>query len=337
MTSTQPSPGRILEIASGYWATGLLGVATRNSLFTHIHHGLTTPDELAAKTGLAPRGTQTLLDGLVGLGLLTTQDGAYRNTPEADHYLVEGKPTDISGFAQLKLAEMDKLGGRLDVFTTGGPGTQPMVEVADNPHWENVVTAIAGISVPAAETASDVLGIATTPDLDILDIGGGSGIFSSVWLGQNPTAHVTQLDWEPINNIARRLLSRHSLADRFTTLDGDFHTTPLPAATYDIALYSHIAHQESPEDNTTVFARIRDTLKPGGALIVCDYIVDDDRSGPSFPLLFASEMLAKSNTGGTWTRADYTTWLTDAGYTRVTFHDTGTPATLAIAHKSTDH
>ncbi|RAG80343.1 SAM-dependent methyltransferase [Streptacidiphilus pinicola] len=331
MTGTQPSPSRILEIASGYWATGLLAVATQNSLFTLIHDGRRTPAELADKTGLALRGVQTLLDGLVGLGLLHTQDGVYRNTPETDLYLVEGQLTDISGLAQLKLAEMDNLVGRLEVFRAGGPLNNPVAEVADNPHWENVVTAIAGLSVAAAQTAASVLSLADWKNLSILDVGGGSGVFSSVWLQLNPTAQATQLDWEPINAIARRLLSNHDLTGRFSCLDGDFHTTELEAAAYDVALYSHIAHQEGPEDNTAVFAKLRDALKPGGALIVCDYIVDDDRSGPPFSLLFASEMLLKTNHGGTWRRADYAAWLIQAGFTDVTFHATGTPATLAIA------
>lgn len=331
MTGNLPSPGRILEIASGYWATGLLGVATQHSLFTLIHDGLDTTDRLAAKTGMAERGVQTLLDGLVGLGLLHTHDGTYHNTPEAELYLVEGQPTDISGFAQLKLAEMDKLVGRLEVFNVGGPLADPMVEVADNPHWEKVVTAIAGISVSAAETAADALGLAERDDLSILDVGGGSGIFSSVWLRLNSSARATQLDWEPINAIARRLLAQDSLADRFTCLDGDFHTVPLDPAAYDVALYSHIAHQEGPEDNVAVFAKLRDALKPGGALVVCDYIVEDDRSGPSFPLLFASEMLLKSKNGGTWRRADYAAWLTEAGFENISFHATASPATLVIA------
>ncbi|MFZ3494468.1 class I SAM-dependent methyltransferase [Streptomyces sp. 5.8] len=331
MTGNQPSPGRILEIASGYWATGLLGVATQHSLFTLIDDGLDTTGRLAEKTGMAERGVQTLLDGLVGLGLLHTHDGTYRNTPETELYLVEGKPTDISGFAQLKLGEMDRLAGRLEVFSAGGPLAEPMVEVADNPHWEKVVTAIAGISVTAAQTAADVLGLAERDNLSILDVGGGSGVFSSVWLRLNPTAHTTQLDWEPINAIARRLLAQDSLADRFTSLDGDFHTVPLEDAAYDVALYSHIAHQEGPEDNTAVFTKLRRALKPGGALVVCDYIVEDDRSGPSFPLLFASEMLLKSNTGGTWRRADYAAWLAEAGFENISFHSTDSPATLAIA------
>ncbi|MFF0428436.1 class I SAM-dependent methyltransferase [Streptomyces sp. NPDC004520] len=331
MTTHLPSPGRILEIASGYWATGILATATRHSLFTHIHHGHTTPHTLTEKTGMAPRGLQTLLDGLVGLGLLTTHHGTYHNTPETDLYLVEGKPTDISGFAQLKLAEMDKLADRLDIYTTGKPPTDPMVEIADNPHWENVVTAIAGLSVTAAHTAAEALHLTELDHPHILDIGGGSGIFSSIWLHLNPTAHTTQLDWEPINNIAHRRLTPHHLNHRFTPLNGDFHTTPLPPHTYDIALYSHIAHQESPHDNQTLFTKIRHTLKPHGALVICDYIVDPHRTGPTFPLLFASEMLLKSNTGNTWTHTDYTTWLTHAGYTTITTHPTNTPATLLIA------
>ncbi|MER6137069.1 methyltransferase [Streptomyces sp. NPDC001815] len=332
MTGTPPSPDRILQIASGYWATGLLAVATEHALFTHLHHGENRAGPLAAKTGLAERGMQTLLDGLVALGLLTTHNNTYHNTPEADLYLVRGQPTDISGFAQLKLAEMNQLTDRLNVFTTGGPPTAPMVEVADNPHWENVVTAIAGLTVTAARTAADLLGLAERKNPNILDIGGGSGTFSAQWLRLNPTAHATQLDWQPINAIARRHLAQHHLTDRFTCLDGDFHTTPLPPATYDIAIYSHIAHQESPQNNTALFTKIRNALTPNGTLLICDYITHNDRSGPPFPLLFASEMLLKSNHGGTWNHTDYTTWLTQAGFNTITFHPTPTPTTLTIAH-----
>ncbi|MCZ0978253.1 methyltransferase [Streptomyces diastatochromogenes] len=92
-----------------------------------------------------------------------------------------------------------------------------------------------------------------------------------------------------------------------------------------------MAHQESPHNNTHTFTKLRHTLKPHGTLVICDYILDNHRTGPTFPLLFASEMLLKSNTGNTWTRHDYTTWLTQAGYTTITYHPTNTPATLILA------
>lgn len=331
MKNDQPRPDRILEIANGYWATGLLGLAAKHSLFTHLEGGVDSVDQLAIKAGISERGTQTLLDGLVGLGLVKVRDGRYRNTAEAATFLVEGGLASLSGYAQLKLAEMEKLVTRLDAFRVGGPGKEPMVEVADNPHWEAVVPAIAAQSVPVATVAADLLGLADAGPISILDLGGGSGIYSAIWLKLNPEARSTQLDWAPINAIARRLLAQRKVADRFDCIDGDLHVVDFGAAAYDIVLYSHIAHQEAPEDNEANFVKARRALKSSGTLVICDYVVDDDRSGPPFALRFASEMLLKSKKGKTWRRTDYQVWLAAAGFEEVTFHPTPSPATLVFA------
>jgi SAM-dependent methyltransferase len=320
-----------MRLATGYWATGILGAAASHSLFTHLAAGADTAGQLAARAGISERGTQTLLDGLVSLGLVELCDGTYRNTAEAATYLVEGKPTCLSSFAKFKLASMGELAALPEVVRTGGPLTDATVEVADNPHWEKVVTAIAGQSAPLAMIAAGMLRLAEAGEISILDIGGGSGIYSAIWLELNPAARSTQLDWAPVNAIARRLVAERGAADRFTCIDGDFHTTDFGTAAHDVAVYSHIAHQEGPEDNVAIFARVRSALKPGGTLVICDYIVDDDRSGPPFPLIFASEMLLKSRQGGTWRRADYYAWLAKAGFEDVSFQPTPPPATLVFA------
>ncbi|MFE6721793.1 methyltransferase [Streptomyces albidoflavus] len=330
MTDTQPSPDGVLRLINGYWATGVLGAAAAHSLFTHLENGADTPARLAARARISERGVQTLLDGLVAVGLVELHQGHYRNTPEAAAYLVDGKPASLSSFAQLKLKHMGALTHLPDVVRAGGPVTDPTTEVADNPHWEEVVPAIAAQSVPAAAVAAEVLGLADAGEISILDVGGGSGIYASIWLEANPAARVTQLDWAPINAIARRLVAQRAAGDRFTCIDGDFHTTDFGTARYDVALYSHIAHQESPDANIEVFTRLRDCLKTGGALVVCDYVVDDDRGGPAFPLIFASEMLLKSQQGGTWRQSDYRDWLLKAGFEEVSFHS-ALPATLVVA------
>jgi SAM-dependent methyltransferase len=331
MTSTEPASDRIMQLINGYWATGILGTAASHSLFTHLETGAGTAGQLAVQAGISERGAQTLLDGLVSLGLVEVRDGAYRNTAEASVFLVEGRPTSLSGLAQLKLAQMGNLVTLPEVVRNGGPVAGAAVEVADNPHWENVVQAIAAQSVPVAMIAAELLGLAGAGEISILDIGGGSGIYSATWLGLNPAARSTQLDWRPINAIAGRLLAERGVAERFSSIDGDFHSTGFGTAAYDIVVYSHIAHQEGPEENVALFAKIRGALKPGGTLVVCDFIVDDDRSGPPFPLIFASEMLLKSTHGGTWRRADYQAWLAKAGFGDVTFHPTPSPATLVFA------
>ena len=331
MSGTQPTSDRIMLLATGYWATGILGAAASHSLFTHLDAGADTTDQLAARAEISERGAQTLLDGLVSLGLVEVHAGRYRNSADAATYLVEGKPTCLSDFAQLKMAHMGALADLPEVVRAGRPLTDAVVEVADNPHWERLVTAIAAQSVPVAAIAADTLRLAEAGEISILDVGGGSGIYSATWLRLNPAARATQLDWRPINAIASRLVAEEGMAERFTCVNGDFHTTDFGTAAYDVAVFSHIAHQEGPEDNIAIFAKLRGALKPGGTLVISDYVVDDDRSGPPFPLIFGSEMLLKSKQGGTWRRADYQSWLAKAGFDDVTFQPTPSPATLVFA------
>lgn len=332
MTSSQPTSDRIMRLITGYWATGIVGAAASHSLFTHLEAGATNAEQLADRAAISQRGSQALLDGLVSLGLVELQDGRYRNSAEASAFLVEGSPTCLSGFAKLKAGHMASLTALPEVVRVGGPLTDAVVEVADNPHWEELVQALAAQSVPVAHTAADTLRVAEAGEISILDIGGGSGIYSGTWLERNPDARATQLDWAPINAIARRLLAERGVGDRITFVDGDFHTTDLGAAeAYDIVVYSNIAHQEGPDDNMALFSRVRNVLKPGGTLVVSDYVVDDDRSGPQYPLTFASEMLLKSRHGSTWRRADYHGWLSKSGYDDITFQTTLSPTTLIFA------
>ncbi|WP_218024398.1 class I SAM-dependent methyltransferase [Nocardia lijiangensis] len=331
MTEILPTPDRIMQLINGYWATGIVGASASHSLFTHLEDGADTADKLAVRAGISQRGARTLLDGLVSLGLVELRDGRYRNTAEAAAFLVDGKPTCLSRFATLKLTQMGTLATLPDVVRAGGPMANPAVEVADNPHWAEVVPAIAAQSVPVATVAADLLQLAGAGEISILDVGGGSGIYSAIWLERNPAARSTQLDWAPVNAIADRLLAERGVADRFTCIDGDFHTTDFGTDVYDVAVYSHIAHQEGPEDNVAIFAKLRAALKPGGTLVICDFVVDDDRSGPPSALMFGAEMLLKSQQGGTWRRADYHTWLGKAGFDDVAFHPTPSPATLVFA------
>jgi ubiquinone/menaquinone biosynthesis C-methylase UbiE len=176
-----------------------------------------------------------------------------------------------------------------------------------------------------------MLGLAQAGAVSILDVGGGSGIFSAMWLAMNPQARSTQIDWANVNRIAKAFTARHGVADRFRTVDGDFHTVDFGTAEHDIAVFSHLAHQEGPEDNVAIFRKFRRALRPGGALVINDFVVDDDRSGPPFPLIFRSEMLVRTRRGSTWTQNDYRTWLGDAGFTDISVHPTESPATLVLA------
>lgn len=331
MTPQPPGPDRILRLINGYWSTALIGTAVDHRVFDWLAAAPLTVAELAERAGISERGAQALLDGLLALDLVDRDGNRYANTAEAAEHLVGGTRHSLTRFAALKRGHMASLTEFSGVVRVGQSTATPVVEVADNPHWEELVVALAAQSVPTASMSAELLGLPGAGPISILDVGGGSGVYSRTWLEANPQAVAEQVDWAPINKIARRLMAEQGLADRFTTRDGDFHEIDMGEELHDVAVYSHIAHQESPQSNVEMFGRLRRALRPGGVLVVCDYVVADDRSGPPFALTFASEMLVKSQHGGTWRRRDYQDWLRSAGFRDISFH-TADPATVVLAH-----
>jgi len=331
MNGTHPSPERILQLSTGGWAAAILGAASAHTVFGHLAAGEDTAARLAKRAEISERGAQTLLDGLLGLGLVELHDGSYRNTPEASAYLIEDRPGYLGGFAKVLLTRAADWSALTEVVRTGTPVMADTHDTPDSAFFEQLVLAIAPTSAHAAARAAQTLRLAEAGAVSILDVGGGSGIYSAIWLGINPVARSTQVDWPGVNAVARDYVARHGFADRFTTLDGDLHTTDFGAGAYDMAIYSHIAHQESPADNIAVLTKLRHTLRPGGTLVVSELIVDDDRSGPPFPLIFAAAMLLQSKHGTTWRRSDYQQWLIEAGFTDIVFDPAPQPSTLIFA------
>jgi ubiquinone/menaquinone biosynthesis C-methylase UbiE len=327
-----PSPERVMQLISAGWACSILGSAARHDIFTHLEgSGGEDADGLVRKAGISSRGAQALLDGLTGLGLLTLSEGKYRNSPEASFYLVKGRPAYLGGMAEVMMDDLPNWAKLAEAVKSGTPQTPNTADEADNPFWEKLVPSIAALSGPVAQMAAERLKLASAGAVSWLDVGGGSGIWSAIWLGINKEARGVQLDWPNVNRIARGFVTRFGVADRFETIDGDFHTADFGAAKYDFAIYGHVAHQETPADNVAVFRKFRKALKPGGTLLVNDFILADDRTGHPFAMMFSSQMLLGTKAGFTYRQADYKKWLGEAGFASVDMMPTPTPATVAFA------
>jgi hypothetical protein len=173
------------------------------------------------------------------------------------------------------------------------------------------------------------LGIAKAGPVRWLDVGGGSGIWSAVWLEANKEATGVQLDWPVVNTIAKQFVTQFSVADRFETIDGDFHTVDFGSASYDFAMYGNIAHQETPANNVAILRKFRKALKPGGTLLINDFVLNDDRTGHPFAMMFASQMLLATTGGNSWCQSDYRAWLGEAGFESVDIVPTPSPATVS--------
>lgn len=334
MSQQSPSPEKILShTLQGMASTTALGAAATHSLFTHIEKGAGTTEEIARAAEISVRGAQALLDAMVALELVKVADGEYKNSPEASFYLVEGKPAYLGAHAKMVFSPFGRSFLNLpEVARTGVSDFEYTAEVADNPFWEELVLAIVPLALPVTHALVERLDFAKMASPSVLDIGGGSGIFSVALLGANATARSMQVDWAAVNRIGERFVERHGVADRFETTDGDFHTTDLGEGLYDVVIYSNIAHQESPADNTAMFRKAKKALKPGGIFVISDFVLNDDRT-PNHPWtgIFHTFMLLQTKAGATWRQADYRAWLGKAGFQNVEFSPTMSPSTLVIA------
>lgn len=337
MTQAQqaPSPERILPtMLAAHVVAATMAAASKHRLFTHIDGGAVTVDQIAGRAGISLRGAQALLDALTALGFVQVQDGHYRNAPDASFYLVEGKPAYLGRYAQLVHSPFgDAFRELAEVVREGAPRFQYTADVADNRFWEDLVLSIVPLAIPVVE---QVLAkeLARKDGLSLLDIGGGSGIYSARLLQHNATAQATQIDWPNINRIGRDFVGRFGVGERFSTIDGDFHGTDFGEAQYDLVVLSNICHQEAPRDNVELFRRVRRALRPGGALLVSEFVLEDDRSAATPWIgLFSVIMLIDSQQGSAWRRADYQRWLAEAGFGAVEFEATRTPSTLIWARE----
>lgn len=329
-TTKGPSPEKVMQLISGGWASAILGSAAKHGVFNALENGGDDAAGVAKKTGISARGAQAVLDGLTGLGLLSLAKGRYSNTPESAAFLVKGKPSYLGGMAEVMTASLVDWSTLPAAVKSGSPTGSSTATVPDNEFWKILVPAIATMSLPVAQMAAEKLGLAKAGPVRWLDVGGGSGVWSAVWLGANKQAKGTQLDWPSVNKIAKDFVGGFGVADRFETIDGDFHTTDFGSG-YDYAIYGHIAHQESPADNVAIFKKFRKALKPGGTLLVNDFVLEDDRTGHPFAMMFSSQMMLVSKAGAAWRKSDYRKWLVEAGFASVELMPTPGPATVVFA------
>ena len=170
---TEPTADKVMQLMTGAWAAGILGAAARHGLFTALEGHPLGAESIAKKVGISTRGAQALLDGLTGLGLLTLSGSTYQNTPDASAFLVEGKPSYLGAMAEVFLEDFGTWQKLPDAVKTGLPTAPQTADIADNPFWHVLVTAIAPLSFPVAQMAAERLALAAAGPIAWLESAAG--------------------------------------------------------------------------------------------------------------------------------------------------------------------
>ena len=331
------SPHPLLRLLGDFGNSQILNAVLEYDFFTLIHRGLHSCEEIAREAKTNTRATRIVLDSLIALALVEKRQGKYFLTPISERFLVRGTPSYIGDFRHVALSLWDGMARLQESLKTGKPLSRMDTEVPLEV-WEKIVVGIIPIAEPVARALCDILGIGRQKrGLQVLDIAGGSGIFGMTILGRDASAQITQLDWPNVNAVAKKLNRGRGLEGKIRFIDGEFRSAKLEENFYDLVLTSNFCRFESPGGNQELFRKARRALKPPGLFVINDFLPNEERTGPSFPLRFSVYTLTHTPEGECWTLSQYTEWLKQAGFASIRSHadipDTLPGTTLILAEK----
>jgi hypothetical protein len=319
----RPSPLPLMEIIGGFWAFKTLAVADELRLFDRAAHsrGLTAAT-LAAALEIAERPAEMLLTGCAALGLLEKRRGKYHNTPLAQTYLVRGEPYYFGGMIGMCDKRLYPAWGRLseavrrNAPTSWDPSKQVnLFDGADPVMLAHFWEAMHAISSSTGEALARA--VSFKPFRRVLDVGGGSGAIDIELCKRHRHLRSTVYDLPHVVEIAAAKIAQAGLADRIDTLPGDFFGDAAYPTGHDAIVLSLIMHDWSEPDDRRILQKCFAALPRGGAVIICELLVNDDKTGPVPGALMSLNMLVETEGGRNYTGAEYARWLKDVGFRRV--------------------
>ncbi len=318
MTTDQATPEGILQLGLAFWGSKTLLSAVELGVFTVLAEGPRTAKSLRVELDLHPRGFEDFLDALVSLGMLERTDGQYANTAATDLFLDRNKPSYIGGILEMANARLYPFWGSLtEALRTGQPQNEvktgsdfftPLYQDPDR--LEQFLHAMTGLTMGAA------LAIAEKFPWDrhqsVMDVGTAEGCLPVQLALRHPHLNAGGFDLPPVQPVFESYVDSFGLADRVRFHAGDFFADDLPSA--DVLVMGRILHDWGLDQKLTLLRKAYAALPAGGALIVYDTVIDDDRRENTFGLLMSLNMLIEMEAGFDYTGADCRSWMAEVGF-----------------------
>jgi hypothetical protein len=331
-----PTTDHVLQLGFGFWASKTVLSAIELGVFSQLANSSGTLEDLQARIGLHPRSARDFLDALVALKLLSRRDGVYSNAEEADMYFDPTKLGYIGATLELANARLYGLWGSLsDSLRTGlrpddrQEGTSLPRSFVDPQRLRTFMSGMAGLSVEPAKQITRKFDWASYSTF--MDVSSGQGMLPVMVASEHP--HLEGLAFSPpqAQSLFEELIARHDLIGRVRFHPGDVFKDSWPKV--DVIVMGYFLQLWGLAEKKTLLRCAFEALPAGGALIIYDAIIDDERRAAVWPLLLSLNLLIQTPEGFTYTAADCRDWMCDIGFKDTRFEDLSGPASMVIGFK----
>ena len=332
--TTNVTPDRIMQFAWGYAPTLIIRAALQHRIFDLLDQSPMSIDELAQVTSASKRGLTAILNALVGLQFLSRSSGRYSLTPESATFLVSTKPGYHGAFFQHTLDQiLPKWMQLSEVVRSGKPARAVNDQEQGAKFFADFVEALFPMGYPAARALGEHLGIAkANTAVRVLDLAAGSGVWGIALAQLSPRVRISAVDWPAVLETTKRVAARNRVADRLETIPGDLLEADFGSG-YKIAILGHILHSEGEKRSRQLLKKTFEALASGGTIVIAEFVPNDERTGPANALIFAVNMLVNTDEGDTFTFAEMSRWLREAGFENPRQLEAPSPSPLILATK----
>lgn len=310
------SPVPILQVATGFWASQALLTAVDLRVFTSLFGGAKSAAELSGELGTDPNALEALLDANCALGFLQRNGDRYRNTEVSNAFLVEGSP---GSYVDLVRFMRDPLFGVWQALRdTVKGGESPVPAPAMDATEVELARAFHNGAYATMMRVAEILDLEFSGFSRIVELGGHSGAGSLCLARRYPQLQATILDRAPFQPLAQEFIQATKLEDRVQFRAGN-PDEGCPGENADLVLLPHILSRRNRAAIPDILKAVHESLRPGGALIVTEFLLEEGKAEPREAALFRLNVVASygaKNAGGL-TRAELVGLLSDAGFTDV--------------------
>lgn len=303
------STQRLNEMAFAFRHSSTLVAAIDVGLFTAISEGAHEPAQVAAKLDVPAENAERLMITCATLDLLKKEGGKYNNTPDVERYLVKTGRAYFGDYLVYQTrADWDSW---KNITSLIRPPTRRYESMWKDPQAARTFT-VAGYnsSISAGHKLAREFNFSDYSLL--LDLGGGSGCYSIAACLGHPNLRTIVFDHPYVCAVAEEFITQAGLSDRIQTHPGDFFESDYPRGA-DLISYITPLQVYERDDVQWLINKAVNALKPGGTMLVVEYMLNDDKTGPPDSAFRHLMGLAPGRKGRVNTGAEFCEFLKKAG------------------------
>jgi len=300
---------RLNEMAYAFRHSATLVAAVDIGLFTAVSEGAHEPVWVAEKLDIPVENTERLMIACAALDLLEKEGNRYDNATDVEKYLVKTSPTYFGDY--LVYQTRNNWDSWKNITNLIKPRKARYESTWKDPQVARAFT-VAGYnsSISAGHKLAKVFNFSDYSLL--LDLGGGSGCYSIAACLRHPNLRAIVFDHTYVCAVAEEFIAQAGLSDRIKTHPGNFFETDYPKGA-DLVSYITPLQVYEKDNVQWLINKAVNALKPGGTMLIVEYMLDDDKTGPLDSVFRHLEGLSPGRQGRVCTGTEFCEYLSKAG------------------------